>query len=304
MIDSTLISASYDSVSRAAYATDTIPALRFSTDSLPIANLKSNSIQSTMDSLPSVMNLLRHPVDLLDFANDTVKHQLINNFAGIPKVTSFFHSDIVISSFIVIFLALCIILFLDRRSKIRYIGNIFSSKNTSASIRITAKEQIRVIFFGIVAVIGYGGLLFFVLTKGDTEYITNPWQMLSLIGIGFTGVFLIKYIILKLYIFAFFSERESTGIRQYFSIIFALGAIAFLTLVGLVFSSEAIHPFLYKGFLILMIISLLLTFYALLKTFFNQINLLLYFILYLCTLEILPLLMFFKALAGQLNFIT
>ena len=108
----------------------------------------------------------------------------------------------------------------------------------------------------------------------------------------------IKYFIFKILSYIFFNNNNKTSIftRGYFTILFGLGLGLFPLALGLIYTPPSFHPYFIIGGLILCIISFLLIFYKTSQIFLNKISSFFYIILYLCTLEILPIVLVLKAL--------
>ncbi|NLK92953.1 MAG: DUF4271 domain-containing protein [Bacteroidales bacterium] len=235
---------------------------------------------------------------------DSTRILIPEGMESIWRTTSFFHSDSVIALLLSIFILLCITIAFFRKAKTHYFTSIFKHKNETEQINLTVLEQWKQVLYSLFGLIGYTSIALYLVVEKST--ITNYYETWEIGGWLFVALFLyffIKYILLKLYVYTFFSTTNSLAIRQYFSIIFYSGQLTFLFLLGILFSNEYVHIYLYYGVAILALLTLLSMFYIIYRTFFSKIHLVLYFILYLCTLEILPLCLLIKVLVGDIYFI-
>jgi hypothetical protein len=121
--------------------------------------------------------------------------------------------------------------------------------------------------------------------------------LLICLCVGVVLLLWIKYIIFSFLSFIFFDKKQTTPfVNAYFTIVFGLGVfllpiVAFQTLVALSFV-----PWLQIMSIIACIIATLLILYKIIQIFWLDYYSIFYIILYLCTLEILPILVGIRAI--------
>lgn len=124
-----------------------------------------------------------------------------------------------------------------------------------------------------------------------------PAPTYSTIGMLFGGIlsfFLLKAIVMQMYFRLFFSNRIQLFIFQYISISITWGICCFLGFILLQFAPLIPPAFSYTILLISSILYQLTVFYILFRHFFCRIDLIFHFILYLCTLELMPIFFLLK----------
>jgi hypothetical protein len=115
--------------------------------------------------------------------------------------------------------------------------------------------------------------------------------LLAGLGIGLVVVLWLKYLLFSLLSFIFFDRKQTEAFTNaYFTVLFGLGLVllplvAFQTLVAADFI-----PWLQTMSLIACVAAVLLILYKIIQIFWLNYYSILYIILYLCTLEILPVL--------------
>ncbi len=118
--------------------------------------------------------------------------------------------------------------------------------------------------------------------------------------LGIIALGLLLFLSLKLLLFKFlgyiFFDRNHTEIftRGYFTILFALGGALIPVDIALVYMPQIFHTTIIIIGLLLFVAAALLIFYKIIQIFLDRIASLFYIMLYLCTLEILPILIVLK----------
>lgn len=174
-------------------------------------------------------------------------------------------------------------------------NSIFKKQRERSSIfeaEITAPE-IR--FRMLVRILGVVGLSVYAYSfvAGLVPGANNLMALILLVclAVGIVLLLWIKYIIFSLLSYIFFNKKQTAPFTStYFTIIFGLGVVllplvAFQTLVALNFV-----PWLQIMSIIACIIAVLLVLYKIIQIFWLDYYSIFYIILYLCTLEILPIL--------------
>lgn len=119
--------------------------------------------------------------------------------------------------------------------------------------------------------------------------------------LGGTILLIIAYFVYKflanLLISSIFFPKESRQVwhDNFFSIISLSGLVLFIPALGIFYIEEAYYPALVFCILYFLFVQIL-TFYKIFIIFFQQKSALLYFILYLCAQELVPLFLVYKAL--------
>lgn len=180
-------------------------------------------------------------------------------------------------------------------------NSIFKKHRERSSIfepEITAPELRFRMLVRILGVIGLS-VYAYSFVAGLVPGANNLMALILLIGISVGIVLLlwIKYILFSFLSFIFFDKKQTAPfVSAYFTTIFGLGVfllpmVAFQTLVALSFV-----PWLQIMSIIACIIAILLILYKIIQIFWLDYYSFFYIILYLCTLEILPILVGIRAI--------
>lgn len=107
----------------------------------------------------------------------------------------------------------------------------------------------------------------------------------------------VKYLLIR-FLGYIFLDRSIVGIftKAYFTVLFALGLGIYPLLLGLIYAPTNLNTTFLVLILLLCIIAFVLIFYKTTQIFLDKISSFFYIILYLCTLEILPIFIVLKAL--------
>ena len=140
---------------------------------------------------------------------------------------------------------------------------------------------------GLLSIAAYCILLNLSIIRFDTSI--NTFIFLLKIMVGFLSFFIIKSIINSIFGYIFFDKGQvRLWSSTYFSLLSLTGLLLFVPILFL-FYLEKTYVFFLVLILFILVFVVFLTIYKIYKIFFSQKNFLLYFILYLCTLEIMPL---------------
>ena len=115
---------------------------------------------------------------------------------------------------------------------------------------------------------------------------------------------MLKLTIMRGYFSCFYGKKANTILNQYVRLVAFGGIFSFIAFILLRFTPESTHIIWNILTIIFYVIISLSYCYLLFKYFFNRFELTLHFILYLCTLEILPLLVAYKAVGEMVLFTT
>ncbi|MBP5259019.1 MAG: DUF4271 domain-containing protein [Paludibacteraceae bacterium] len=163
--------------------------------------------------------------------------------------------------------------------------------------KTTVFDLIRNVTVFLLGMLGYGMTMTRLLNGGT-------WTQVGLCTAGFMVFMLIKYVNLELFLHTFFPSDRTGFSRRYINMVGQYGLFTLGIFFGIIYLPAPIGPLVM--YILLALGSLALcgflswSFFA---TFFKESRLYLGFILYLCTLEIMPLLILGKLLyeAGALT---
>ncbi len=201
-------------------------------------------------------------------------------------------------SIILIFL-LASALYLIGKHKKAYlfsIRNIFSGK--SRSVLYDDNNQ-SIFSYSLLWGITFMSLTLFIiinrLTTADAiETLRSPTNGLMYTGIV-VGFILLKYVCFRFVGWIFDEEKNMhVYMRSYFTIMGSLGVILIPLSIASIYTSGVLHSVIQILGYFILIISLLLVTYKSIQIFFAKLISMFYIFLYLCTLEILPVLLLLK----------
>jgi hypothetical protein len=112
---------------------------------------------------------------------------------------------------------------------------------------------------------------------------------------------LIKVLCMRVYFSCFYGKRANNILNQHIRLVGLAGIISFVCFIFVRFTPVSTHVVWYAIAILSYVLIALSYCYLLFKYFFNRFELTLHFILYLCTLEILPLLVAYKAVGEMLK---
>lgn len=198
-----------------------------------------------------------------------------------------------------IFLVICVLLTLMFKEKDNFVFRQLVSAfgYYYRYQKLTLGEHIIQTSSLIIGLIGFSFLF--------SEYLLpNTFNMVQFVTIlSMILVFiLLKLLCMKIYFSCFYGIRSNNIINQYIRLISIAGILSFFTFILLKYTPEEIHIIWNILIIIFYIIISLSYCYLLFKYFYSRIELSLHFILYLCTLEILPVIVAQKALKEVLIF--
>ncbi len=163
--------------------------------------------------------------------------------------------------------------------------------------KLTLREHSIQIFTLIVGLLGYS--LFFLQ---QIKPFTFSYELFFVFYAALLSFVIIKLLCMRLYFSCFYGKKSNNILNQYTRLISIGGIFSFIMFVFLRFSPEATHLVWISLALVSYVIIFLSYCYLLFKYFFGRLELILHFILYLCTLEILPLLVVQKAIGEVVVF--
>jgi hypothetical protein len=162
--------------------------------------------------------------------------------------------------------------------------------------KLTFREHFIQSFILIIGLLGYS--LFFLQHVVPFTFSSKLFFIFCTVLLVFV---MLKLTIMRMYFSCFYGKEANNILNQYVRLIAIGGIFSFIAFILLRFTPETTHIVWNILTIIFYIIISLSYCYLLFKYFFNRFELSLHFILYLCTLEILPLLVAYKAVGEMLK---
>ena len=163
--------------------------------------------------------------------------------------------------------------------------------------KLTFREHFIQSFILIIGLLGYS--LFFLQHVVPFTFSSKLFFIFCTVLLVFV---MLKLTIMRMYFSCFYGKEANNILNQYVRLIAIGGIFSFIAFILLRFTPETTHIVWNILTIIFYIIISLSYCYLLFKYFFNRFELTLHFILYLCTLEILPLLVAYKAVGEMVIF--
>lgn len=207
---------------------------------------------------------------------------------GIPLPEPLINYDMLLGLVVILGVAMLVLLKQPRSLVIASIASIFNNDTffaKNATIGDHAKHYILL----TLSIIGSSLLATKLIFPSQFSLV-----QIGIIAIGIGSFLAIKILLMTAYFSLFFGVRYKTLIYQYISLVIVLGFTCYLGYILLQFSPLIPLPLILTIIAIIGICITLAMIYILLKDFFNRGYLIFHFILYLCTLEILPILAIIK----------
>ena len=164
--------------------------------------------------------------------------------------------------------------------------------------KLTFRDHFLQSFILIIGLLGYS-LLF--LQYAEPNIFST--KLFFIVYAALAVFIMLKLTIMRMYFSCFYGKKANNILNQYVRLIAIGGIFSFVSFILLRFTPNVSHIVWEVLTLLVYLIISLSYCYLLFKYFFNRIELTLHFILYLCTLEILPLLVAYKA-AGEMVIFT
>lgn len=206
---------------------------------------------------------------------------------GIPLYEPLIQNDLLIGGIILLGIFMLALLKQPRSLALTSLQGIFNDDHFFAK-NATIGDHVKHYLLLILSIIGIS----LVITKHFSTYVT--WSNLSTICLYICSFIAAKLLAMNFYFRLFFGKRSREFLYQYVSLIIIIGLFCYMGYVIMQFS-PLIPPIIVIATIgVISICCNLLVFYILLKDFFNKSFLTFHFILYLCTLEILPILVVIK----------
>lgn len=165
--------------------------------------------------------------------------------------------------------------------------------------KLTLMEHSIQIFMLIIGLLGYSLLFLQTFVPHTFSY-----ELFFILYAALLAFIMLKLTIMRMYFSCFYGKKSNNILNQYVRLVAIGGIFSFIAFILLRFTPNATHIAWNVITIIFYIIISLSYCYLLFKYFFNRFELTLHFILYLCTLEILPLLVAYKAVGEMVVIIT
>ena len=163
--------------------------------------------------------------------------------------------------------------------------------------KLTLREHSIQIFTLIIGLLGFS-LLFLQIAR---PFIFS-YKLFFIFYALLSAFLMLKLTIMRMYFSCFYGKKANTILNQYVRLVAIGGIFSFITFVLHRFTPENTH-IVWNVLTIIFYVTISLSYcYLLFKYFFGRLELTLHFILYLCTLEILPLLVAYKAVGEMVIF--
>ena len=256
-------------------------SLRLTTDT---ASILSDSLQKS-DSISAIDSTL---------LVDSVKVHIIRGFEGIPHPSLPSSESWVFGTFLFLFVILLISALRGSAWITESISTFFQVKERSSIFSKTTinnfQSRILLTFFSTGV---FGLYAYYLYFEPQSGFHISTYMLFCLI----IGAFLLfKFIFFQLIGYVFLDSTQLKLAREsYFNVIYYLGIVLFPLLIFQIYFPPHLNHFTGIISLVICIIAAILIIAKLFQIFFRKIVASFYILLYLCTLEILPLIILFLA---------
>ncbi len=211
-------------------------------------------------------------------------------YPGIPLPEPTINNDLLTSIIVVLGVSMLVLLKQPRSLVLSSISGIISNDSFFAK-NATIGDHIK---HYILLVISLLGLSFYAVQL--YQPFAYKWEQIGFTFLAFCSFFAIKLILMNIYFRALFGKKYRELIYQYISLIIIIGFGGLFGYILLQYAPLFPPIIVHACIAIICLCCALLEFYILIKDFFNRAFLIIHFILYLCTLEIMPLLIIAKSM--------
>ncbi|NCC98099.1 MAG: DUF4271 domain-containing protein [Bacteroidia bacterium] len=261
---------------------------------MPDSTSHTNNIQAIVDSTDTITAQNDTTANLISLQDTIVTDSIVSipeatRFDGIPRTQDFFKNDIFISLILLFAVFISLIIASQRKARVKYLDNLLNTNNNQQTL--TIREYGDQLILGIFAIIGYS------LLACECFFGKGNWETLGLCAGGFILFLIAKYTLLYLYMRTFFPTEQTRIVKLYETLLNITGLIAFFGYICVVFMPHVFLPYIYALLILIAVTFCIIVIYIFFTRFFNKYGLILRFILYLCTLEILPIAVLIKALS-------
>jgi len=292
-----------DSISSFLEINDTIPATFENDANVPTETLVQNEV--FVPSLPQISRPIQTiiendsiaPIDSLTQNNDSVPSfvQIIaERFDGILPPSLPHTENWVFGTLLALFFLLVICIRLYPSFIYEDIRSIFRVKERSSIFSNPEASDLRLrflyLFFSYCVISLYVYFVLFQPDSGDFSFGCYPLFLGATIGF-----FLVKYLFVRLLNYVFFdTNKGKIAIESYNNILILFGILLFPLLILNIYSPPLVAQIAQIASLVLCLAAAVLAVFKLFQIFYSKLFDFFYILLYLCTLEILPILVLFQ----------
>jgi hypothetical protein len=256
---------------------------------------RTDSLTIIRDSL----NALHRTDSIQQAVTDSIKHAVTqpSGFVGKALHQTVGSEAVVTILLLLLFFSYSYVFTRGRKMMLETVKDFFYLKERSSIFIDSRVNQFQLSFNFIFIFVGSLGLLFHLLffeqNIGFSDKSFNLPFFLLLAG----TILVVKYLVISFLGYIFLDKGLSSIFsRAYFTVLISLGLAIYPIVVCLVYVPERMHLSLYIVSIIISVIGFILVFYKTNQIFLDKISSFFYIILYLCTLEILPIFIVLKAL--------
>jgi len=216
-------------------------------------------------------------------------------FEGKAAPSGLFSYDASSGLLLIIIFIYSFMLFRSQLAKRGRFNSLFGKQRERSSIfepELTAPEVRFKLLFRLLGIIGltvyaYTNLIqLYPLTGSLASFI-----FLAIIGIALLLILSIKFAVFRILAYVFFQRKQDNKlIDSYFAVIYGLGVVLLPVVALQTLARATLSIWLTWFCVIACLIAVLLVLYKILQIFWHGYSSIFYIILYLCTLEILPVL--------------
>ena len=235
------------------------------------------------------------------FAEDTVSYAELPGVAGDAVPYTMRGDDVIVCLTLLCFITTAGIFAHSRHAIWHQLKDFFYIPNTAQS-KADVPSYIVLLILNLQTCLLLGVTWYFCTTHymADSYLLDSPYELMAIYFGVFIVYFLVKTILYRLVNAVFFDKKKNEQLAWVLSYIAALEGLAFFPAIILqIYLNISMQNIVYY-FVLVLILAKLMIFYKSWVIFFRQISVFLQIILYLCALEIIPLLI----LGGGLVIIT
>ncbi len=193
-----------------------------------------------------------------------------------------------------------------QRSSLQQLGGFFRISRNDVGRKKTASEIRFQLFLALQTCLQMGILTYFAIVKSapDMAAVAKRYDMIAIFSAVFLFYFLAKTLLYTIVNNTFFSHRQNREWLDSFLLLTDMeGLLMFLTVVISVYLDTGMEHITNSVITILIVVKILVI-YKCFVIFFKRAAKVLQFILYLCTLEAIPLLLLWVVLVATGSYLT
>lgn len=210
---------------------------------------------------------------------------------GIPLPEPIIANDLIISIVVAISVAILVLLKQNRCLVFSSLRSLLNEDDYFFIKNATAGDFFQHYTLLLCSIIGTSLYAATIFTPQPT------WEHIGFIALGITAFLFLKTLAMYCYFSLFFGKKAKSFTQQYISLTIVLGTCCFIGYILLQFAPSIPPIGIHISIAIIGVIYYLSILCILIRDFFNRLHLIFHFILYLCTLEILPILTIAKSMA-------